>query len=267
MPKVNCAVNGCTSSTYQLNKWTLEICDAHHHPGSCITKENCKDCEKPFVMYCLPSVLKSEEKRKLWKKALKRENKDKIVWLPRNSDRVCSIHFIDGIPSAANVVPTLHLDCEKEAPKFRREPLRETLQKKRLIDTTEICSNDEININCGGEITSRIIVTVHSYPKLESANVCLPYVDKSNLIKSLVKKIDTLSLTVKKQKRNELLNSKQNRFSWKKVNTTAKMNFYTGLSSIEVFSTVFNLIEPYLPNSYFLLGWVISNAPSTKVVQ
>ena len=203
----------------------------------------------------------------MWKKALKRENKDKIVWFPRNSDRVCSIHFIDGIPSAANVVPTLHLDCEKEVPKSRREPLRQTLQKKRLIDTTENCSNDEININCGGENTSRIIVTIHSYPKLESANVCLPYVDKSNLIKSLVKKIDTLSLTLKKQKRNELLNSKQNRFSWKKVKTTAKMNFYTGLSSIEVFSTVFNLIEAYLPNSYFLLGWVISNAPSTKVIQ
>ena len=109
----------------------MEICDAHLHPGSCITKENCK--EKPVAMYCFPSVLKNEEKTKLWKKALKRENKDKIVWLARNSGRVCSIHFIDGISSAANVVPTLHLDCEKEVPKSRREPLHQTIQKKRLI--------------------------------------------------------------------------------------------------------------------------------------
>ena len=64
MPKVNCAVIGCTNSTYRLNKWTLEICDAHHHPGSCITKENCKDCKKPFTLYCFPSVLKNCEKEK-----------------------------------------------------------------------------------------------------------------------------------------------------------------------------------------------------------
>ena len=147
MPKVNCAVIGCTNSTYRLNKWTLEICDAHHHPGSCITKGNCKDCEKPFALYCFPSVLKNGEKRKLWIKALKRENKDKTAWLPRNSDRVCSIHFIDGIPTAANPVPTLHLGYEKEVPKSRRELFRQPLQKKRkteknqqtLIGTTENC--------------------------------------------------------------------------------------------------------------------------------
>ena len=83
------------------------------------------------------------------------------------------------------------------------------LQKKRkteknqqaLLDTTENCSNDEINIDCGCENTSSIIATEHSYCKLESANVCFTYVDKSNLIESFVKKIDNLSLTVKKQKR------------------------------------------------------------------
>ena len=69
-----------------------------------------------------------------------------------------------------------------------------------------------------------------------------------------MKKIDTLSLTVKKQKRNKILNSKQSRFSWKKVKTAAKMNFYTGLSSIEVFSAVFNLIEPYLPSISYWVG-------------
>ena len=56
---------------------------------------------------------------------------------------------------------------------------RQPLQKKRkteknqqtLIDTTENCSNDEINIDCGCENTSSIIATEHSYCKLESANV------------------------------------------------------------------------------------------------
>ena len=61
-------------------------------------------------------------------------------------------------------------------------------------------------------------------------------------------------LNSKKQKRSELLNSKQSRFSWKKVKTAAKMNFYTGLSSIEVFIAVFNLIEPYLPSISYWVG-------------
>ena len=186
----------------------------------------------------------------MWIKALKRENKDKTVWLPGYSDGVSSIHFIDGIPIAANPAPTLHLGYEKEVPKSRRELFDQPLQKKR----TENCSNDEISINCGCENTSGIIATEHSYCKLESANVCLKRVDKSNLINSLVKKIDTLSLTVKKQKRNKLLNSKQSRFSCKKVKTAAKINFYTGLSSIEVFSAVFNLIEPYFPSISYWVG-------------
>ena len=48
-------------------------------------------------------------------------------------------------------------------------------------------------------LASSIITTKHSCCKLESANVSLTFVGKSNLIESFVKKIDTLSLTVKKQ--------------------------------------------------------------------
>ena len=125
--------------------------------------------------------------------------------MPRNGDRVCSIHFIDGIPSAANPVPTLHLGYKKEVSKSRRELFRPPLQKKRKTEesqqtlnyTTENCSNDEINFDCGCENTSSITATKHLYCKLESANVCLTCVDKRNSIKSLVKKIDTLSLTEK----------------------------------------------------------------------
>ena len=56
--------------------------------------------------------------------------------------------------------------------------------QQTLINTTENCSNDEVNINCDCENTSSI-ATEHSYCKLESANVCLTCVDKGNLIKSL----------------------------------------------------------------------------------
>ena len=70
----------------------------------------------------------------MWIKALKRENKDKTAWLHGYSDRVCSIHFIDGIPTAANPIPTLHLGYEKEVPKSRRVLFRQPLQKKRKTE-------------------------------------------------------------------------------------------------------------------------------------
>ena len=80
------------------------------------------------------------EKRKLWIKALKRENKDNTAWLPRNSDRVCSIHFIDGIPSSATLYIQLYnptLGYEKEVPKSRRELFRQPLQKKRKTEKNQ----------------------------------------------------------------------------------------------------------------------------------
>ena len=66
---------------------------------------------------------------------------------------------------------------------FTSRSNRKEKQKNQqtLIDITENCSYDEINIDCGCENTN-IIATEHWYCKLGSANVCLTYVDKSNLI-------------------------------------------------------------------------------------
>ena len=85
MPKVNCAVIGCTNSTYQLKKWTLEIRDAHHRPGICITKQgNCKDCEKPFALYCFPSVFKKWGEKEIVDKGFKERKQGQdspVAWI------------------------------------------------------------------------------------------------------------------------------------------------------------------------------------------
>ena len=49
-----------------------------------------------------------------------------------------------------------------------RSKRKEQKNQQTLIDTTENCSNDEINIDCGCENTSSIIVTELSYCKLEN---------------------------------------------------------------------------------------------------
>ena len=47
------------------------------------------------------------KERDEWFKALKRENPNRKKWMPRNTDRICSLYFVDGIPSKAN--PLMHL--------------------------------------------------------------------------------------------------------------------------------------------------------------
>ena len=58
-----------------------------------------------------------------WIRALKRQNKDKTERKPSESDRVCSIHFIDS-GYEANSVPTLQLGYEVEVKKARTTLIR-----------------------------------------------------------------------------------------------------------------------------------------------
>ena len=67
-----------------------------------------------------PSVKRNYEQRKLWIKALRRENVDKSQWEPKKSDRICSIHFADEIPTPSNPLPTLYLGYESQVIKTRR---------------------------------------------------------------------------------------------------------------------------------------------------
>ncbi|XP_004210617.3 uncharacterized protein LOC101241116 [Hydra vulgaris] len=98
-------------------------------------------------------------------------------------------------------------------------------------------------------------VSDHSYCSLQSSKVCKVCVDKSNLIESLISKVNTLTLTCQKLKRQKLFHSvKSSVFTWKKIKTDAKMNFYTGLSTIKLFESLFLLIKPYLPNLVYWSG-------------
>ena len=81
--------------------------------------------EKDWMWASFPFVLlsrSSSKKRNKWVKLLKRVNQDKAEWKPSNSDRVCSEHFVDKIPSETNPDPTMHLgyDLPKNAPSRRK---------------------------------------------------------------------------------------------------------------------------------------------------
>ena len=52
MPKVNCAVVGCSSSTYGINKWKKEPCLEHGDKN--VVKGQCPKCERHYSLYCFP---------------------------------------------------------------------------------------------------------------------------------------------------------------------------------------------------------------------
>ena len=54
MPKVNCAVIGCSNSTYRLKKWKTLLCD-QHAPA---TKNDCVFAA-PCKLFCFPSTLRN----------------------------------------------------------------------------------------------------------------------------------------------------------------------------------------------------------------
>ena len=78
----------------------------------------------------------------------------------------------------------------------------------------------------------------------------LTCVDKRNLIEVLVNEINELTLENKLLKRKTLCcaNSNWSCFTWHKIKTDAKMNFYSGIQTIQMFNVIFILIKPYLPN-------------------
>ena len=78
------------------------------------------------------------------------------------------------------------------------------------------------------------------------------------VIQSMAKNIKALSLENKKFKSNQILSKKviyiYHLAAWQRIKTNEKMNFYTGISSIDIFLTVFKLIELYLPKVKYWVG-------------
>ena len=91
-----CAVVGCSSSTYQLQKWRKGFCTSHNCHR---TSQDCT-CPDLFQLYPFPTLKGDPEKRKEWVKSINRKNpKTGKNWQPSEDDRVCSnILWMDNLP-------------------------------------------------------------------------------------------------------------------------------------------------------------------------
>ena len=184
---------------------------SHHHEEK--TRKEC-GCwlEPPYKLYCFPSVLRNGEARSRWIQALKRVNKDKSAWKPCSSDRVCSEHLVDGVPTTANPDPTLKLGYDKPVKKTRRSLFRApSLPKQKAA----ACADEqEMDVDTGDIEPTNVTITntsmfspasSHSSIRLDHSYIATPHtatcekcVDKTALINSLVTKVNKLSLQVKR---------------------------------------------------------------------
>ncbi|XP_065652925.1 uncharacterized protein LOC136080238 [Hydra vulgaris] len=215
--KVNCAVIGCTNSSYKLEKLKDKTC--FQHEGKILSECG---CEAPFRMYCFPSFKRNSIKKEQWISQLRREgNKKESAWKPGTADRVCSDHFVDKIPTVMNPNPTINMEFS--------------------------------SLSFNADVLSPIL-SDHTYSlSLPQLNYCTSCEYKSSLITSYVSKVNSLTNQLKKSKIKQTVKLKQ-KFSWRLVNNDKRMNFYIGISSIAIFNVIFGLLKPFLPSIRYWRG-------------
>ena len=113
----SCAVVGCTNSTYSLDKWLQATCLIHQCPH---WSDICT-CPEPFKLLTFPKV---PDIKKEWEKRVNRfepinrtvkygnkviVHKKGDVWSANPQDKICSLHFVDGMPTPANPLPTINM--------------------------------------------------------------------------------------------------------------------------------------------------------------
>ena len=103
-----------------------------------------------------------------WIQAFKRENPNRTKWTPKSSDRTCSLHFVDGIPTKANPLPTMHLGYDTKRQKNRRPlfkyplPTKKTRAEEGEMEIGSI--NNEVNqIESTTKSYSSAVLDYHSY--------------------------------------------------------------------------------------------------------
>ena len=261
----NCAVVRCTNNRRKLNKWKNEDCPIHVG-----LKQKFCGCPQPFRLFCFPGPVLYKQQRERWIKALRRQTVDKKEWNPCPSDRVCSLHFVNGEPTPENPDPVYQLGYEKIVTTPRRELFRHPLNKKRKraeesnegesllfeADTSHLHHN-QIYFNYEHDSTP------------EGKQRCLACKDKNDVIFSMAQKIAKLSLENRRLRKSRPLGKLT--FSWTYIKTDKKMNFYTGIPSVRCFNVLFSLIQLSLPKVKYwrgnkILSKKIGSISSTSVI-
>ncbi|KAK3105808.1 hypothetical protein FSP39_006157 [Pinctada imbricata] len=241
-----CAFNSCTNNSTKIIMWKKQFCEVHNITyglGSCI-------CEPPFYIYPFPTERKDNYSRQKWASIVNRKNGSEN-WKPKEDSRVCSEHFMEGRPTAANPYQTLKLGYTPHKPITSRPPpkemsaisLRNPTKRKRLeveLISESTCSNipqsDSRSVYNSSIETDREIQTG----------------TESDQIAVLEAKIKKLELELESKDKTNILPT---RFQVGTVHKSdAKVKFYTGLPNVASFNAVFKSISPNLEKVRYWKG-------------
>ena len=67
------------------------------------------NCRPPYELHNFPTRIKKPVDRQNWNHMLNRVSSSNKLWSPEKSSGVCSIHFIDRVPTDENPYPTENL--------------------------------------------------------------------------------------------------------------------------------------------------------------
>lgn len=257
MGRVNCAVIGCLNSSTKLKKWESSACEEESHKG--LLKKNCS-CEKPFILYMFPSVKRNGEKRAAWIKLLKRETSKKIEWTPCSSDRVCSEHFVDKVPTFEHPHPSLNLGYQLKETSKRRGLFRFPLSSsKKQPVVPENRNDDDSFLLLSPPLSPKSPLPTLQSPMSEHSYChqpgsvekrCENCIVKKSMVESYVKKVNKLTKQLNNLKqclrKEKVKNEKMKPFTTASITTDEKMNFYTGITSIAMFNAIFTTMKPFL---------------------
>ena len=247
---------GCKNSNYRLKSWKKKQCEEH----AGVLHEACS-CVRPFTLHRFPSEKMNTQIRQQWIRKMNRVTSKNKPWTPGQSDMVCSQHFVDGCPTLANSIPTLHLGYEATRKKPRRALIRVETEKKPEL--SEAPTNPEADMD---------FVMKEDDSARETAS-CTNCYDANLKVSSLQDELESLKTNNKRlqQKVNALSNQllhEKNRgkpFSCKDIKSDAKMKFYTGIQTLAIFNVIFDLIKPCLSSMVYWRGNNNTVSPSKYI--
>ncbi|XP_065679885.1 uncharacterized protein LOC136094187 [Hydra vulgaris] len=106
------------------------MCDRYKVPGRCTAAIVSATLQDVILIHKGDTSMR---KRKVENSIKKIKDKNKKKWNPCNSDRLCSMHFVDGTPTIANPDPTLNTLRYWRNPKH----VQNTSKSKRKFKSTK----------------------------------------------------------------------------------------------------------------------------------
>ena len=71
------------------------------------------------------------KERDSWIQALKGENPNRAKWNSKSIDRIGSLHFVDGVPTKVNALPSMHKGYDTKRQNNRRPLIKHPLPAKK----------------------------------------------------------------------------------------------------------------------------------------